>query len=178
MGERERRQLRAFRWAGLTALLVVVSGACAASAEAATHTLDGSCTLTGRLSFDRPVGLVPIGDTFDDDATGSCTGTLDGVNQQNTPVVWHATGAGTIGCLATHTTSSGTLTFSALHARMHLITDARAVLTQVTATFSGAVSGSGVAYVNLQGDSAACQAGTLTSVDETLLGRTITPVVG
>jgi hypothetical protein len=178
MGELEGWRLRAFRWARLATLLVVVSGACAASAEATTHALDGSCTLTGRLSFDRPVGLVPTEDTFDDDATGTCTGTLDGVGQQNTPVVWQATGAGTIGCLTTHTTSSGTLTFSALHARMHLLTDARAVLTQVAATFSGAVSGSGVAYVNLQGDPAACQAGTLTSVDETLLGRTITPVVG
>ena len=124
------------------------------------------------------MGLAPAQDTFADQASGTCTGTLDGVYRRGTPVVWRANGSGTIGCLATHTTSSGTLTFTALHARIHLLTDAHAVLTQVGATITGAVSGTGVAYVNLQGDTSACQAGTLTSVDETLTARTITPLVG
>jgi hypothetical protein len=159
----------------------------AASASASPYdSLQGSCKLSGQLDFDQPVGNLPAQTGFVDHASGTCTGTLNGVPAENLPVELRATGSGSIGCLEAHTTSAGTVTLTMATGRQAKIgfwTDVTGALTQLVGRFGGSTSGEGVAYVNVlpytdQAVSAACQAGTLTSVRYDLITETVTPMVG
>jgi hypothetical protein len=148
-----------------------------------------SCTLSGRLSFDEPLGNSLRETSFRDHAAGTCSGTLNGVTQESAPVVIRAKGRGTLSCLAGHTTSSGTLTFTrgttsdADDLKIRFLTDTTGGLTQFVSKFRGAVSGRGIAYVTFlpyadQSALAACEAGTFGSARYDLSAHTITPVVG
>lgn len=152
-----------------------------ASAAAKPSTLDGMCKLNGRVTFAQPVGLTPRPDRYSDRSSGTCTGTIDGVYRQDTPVRFRAQGSGSIGCATARTRSAGVLIFSAAGVRIHVRTRGVSAGTEILATFSGRVSGTGVAEITLKGDqasTAACVAGTLESIGYQLIGRTITPVVG
>jgi hypothetical protein len=173
------------RISGAVALAIILSAslgdAPALAAPAATHRLDGECSLSGQITFERPIGTAPGQVDYSDSSAGTCTGTIDGVYRQNTPVLFRAAGSGMIGCAVARTASAGNLIFPALHARIGVTTEGLGALTEMVATFSGRVSGSGIVDVIFQGDAsttASCTAGTLTSVRYQLIGHTITPVVG
>jgi hypothetical protein len=163
--------------AALALLLTAPTGA-----SAAKNSFDGTCRLSGELRFATPLGNELRTTTYTDVATGTCTGTLNGVARAAIPVVNHATGSATASCLAGHTTAADTLTF-ARRVRIRVFTDAVFGLTQVAGRFRGAVSGAGIVEANLlpytdQSTLAACQAGTLSRARYDLTARTITPMVG
>jgi hypothetical protein len=189
MAEQAGPNLSAVRRAGLVAALVMAAATLPASSAAAANTVEGTCTLSGQLNFDPPLGNELRDAAFRDYASGACSGTLNGVPQGNAPVVIRANGSGTVSCLGGHTTSSGTLTFTRGTKRetddvkIRFFTDATGAGLQFAGTFRGAVSGGGVAYVNFlpyadESSMAACEAGTLDSARYDLLTRTITPIVG
>jgi hypothetical protein len=149
----------------------------------AADRFEGTCTLTGQLRFAKPLGNEPRDTTFQDRASGTCDGTLNGAEKNKAPVEIRASGSGSLGCLAGHSTSAGTLTFSAEGAKIRFFTDTTGGLTQFASRFRGAVSGEGVAEVNFlayadESTTAACQAGTLASARYDLTARTTSPLVG
>lgn len=166
--------------------LALAAAAAAASPAAAANSLEGTCSLSGQLDFDQPLGNQPRETSFRDQASGTCTGTLNGVPAQNVPVVLRAKGSGTVSCLAAHTTSTGMLTLTPStggSVKIRFWTDVTGALTQLAARFGGAIAGQGIAHVSLlpyadQSVMAACQAGTLRSARYDLVTRTITPMVG
>jgi hypothetical protein len=157
---------------------------CIAPAQAAhsPNTFEGTCKLSGQLEFDEPLGNELRTTSFTDTATGTCSGTLNGVPGDAIPVVNSVTGSGTLSCLGGTTTTADTLTF-ARHYPIHIFTDTAFGLSEAVGHFRGAVSGNGVVEVNVlpyidQSTLAACQAGTLGSARYDLIARTITPLVG
>jgi len=178
--------MRARKISGVAVLtgFVLATGWGAAPAQAAKgpNTFEGTCMLSGELTFDQPLGNDLRTTTFTDTASGTCSGTLNGVQSDAIPVVNSVTGSGTLSCLGGQTTSADTLTF-ARHYPIHIFTDAAFALTEAVGHFRGAVSGDGVVEVNVlpyldQSTLAACQAGTLTSARYDLVARTVTPLVG
>src|SRR4051812_37329506 len=113
--------------------ILAAAAALTASPAATASTLSGTCTLSGRLDFDRPLGNVPHYVRFSDHAAGACSGSLDGASASNLPVVLRARGSGWIGCLASRTKSTGTLTF-ATGQRIRFWTDGHGLLTELVAT--------------------------------------------
>jgi hypothetical protein len=169
---------------GLTVVAVAIMALWIApgSATARTGSLSGSCHLTGRLTFDRPVGDEPRAVAFDDVASGTCTGTLNGVAVRDAPVRNRATGSGTLSCFGGTATTHDRLSFG--HGvRIRLSTIIAGGLSEFAGRFTGRVSGEGIVEVNLlpylsQPVLAACQAGVLREVRYDLDARTLTPVVG
>jgi hypothetical protein len=163
----------------------MVSAAWAAPAATATkgpNTFDGTCGMTGELVFAVPLGNELRTTTFTDTASGTCSGTLNGVPGESIPVVNSVTGSGTLSCLAGETMTDDTLTF-ARHYPIRIFTDAAGGLTQFVAHSTGAVSGEAVVEVDFlpyfdEATMAACQAGTLSSARYDLIAHTITPLVG
>jgi hypothetical protein len=189
MIEQPGREIFQLRQAGLVLALALAAVSLPASPAAAANTLEGTCRLSGQFKFDEPLGNELRRTGFRDRASGTCTGTLNGVPVDDAPVVLRATGSGTVSCLAGHTTSSGWATFTrgtegdVDDVRIRFWTEATGGLTQFAARFGGAVSGEGVAYVNFlpyadESALAACQAGTLKSARYDLVTRTVTPMVG
>jgi hypothetical protein len=187
MAEQPGPQMSAIRRAGLIALLGMAVGLLSASPAGAASTMTGTCTFGGSLAFDPPIGNELRELSYRDRASGTCTGTLNGVPQQDAPAVIRASGSGIASCLAGRTTSSGTLTFTrgtkreADDVKIRFFTSLAGVLTEYTGTFHGAVSGEGTGLVNLLPDEsglAECEAGTLDFLRYDLVARTITPVVG
>lgn len=171
-------------WLAVLAGLVVPAawGAPAAIAAKGPNTFEGTCTLSGKLVFDPPLGNVVRLTTFTDTASGTCDGTLNGVPGTDIPIVNSVSGSGTLSCLAGETTSDDTLTF-AHRFPIHIFTNGVGGLTQFTAYSKGAVSGESVEEVNFlpyfdEATFAACQAGTLSSARYDLIARTVTPLVG
>jgi hypothetical protein len=170
----------------VVAAALVAVACCAGPAGAVSrpraNTFDGTCKLSGRLTFAQPLGNEPRSTTLQDTAAGTCTGTLNGVRLQDAPVRNRAVGSGTLSCLAGSATTSDTLTFP--HGiRVHFTTDTAGGLTQFAARFAGAVAGEGVVHVSFlpyldQAALAACQAGTFRTARYDLEARTVTPVVG
>ena len=157
-------------------------GIAPAQAAQGPNTFEGSCRLTGELTFAEPLGNELRTTSFTDTAAGTCSGTLNGVPGDAIPVVNSVTGSGTFSCLAGHATSADTLTF-ARHYPIDIFTDTTGGLTQFVAQSRGAVSGDAVVEVNFlpyfdESTQAACQAGTLGSARYDLIARTITPLVG
>jgi hypothetical protein len=157
-------------------------GAASASAAKGPNAFEGTCRLSGVLVFDQPLGNELRTTTFSDTASGTCSGTLNGVPGDSIPVVNSVTGTGTLSCLAGETTTDDTLTF-ARHYPIRIFTKAVGGLTQFAAHSTGAVSGEAVVEVDFlpyfdQSTMAACQAGTLSSARYDLIARTITPLVG
>jgi hypothetical protein len=180
-------EMSAIRRVGLIALLAVVAATMPASPAAAANTMEGTCTLSGWVKLDPPVGNELREIRFRDQASGTCSGTLNGVPQQDAPVVIRAQGSGTVSCLAGQTTESGTLTFTrgtksdADDVKIHYSNNITGVSVEYVGTFHGAVSGEGIGNVRLLPDEsglAACEAGTLDFLRYDLVARTITPVTG
>jgi hypothetical protein len=150
--------------------------------KARANAFDGTCTLSGELTFDEPLGNELRDTTFTDAAAGTCTGTLNGAPVDDVPVVNDVSGSGTVSCVAGHALSHDTLTF-AHRIKVHIVSDAAFGLTQGVSHSTGAVSGDSVVHVNFlpytdQSTLAACQAGTLRGAHYDLTARTITPLVG
>jgi hypothetical protein len=165
-----------------TASLVAGWGVAPASAAKGPNTFEGTCRLSGEIVFAQPLGNELRSTTFTDTASGTCSGTLNGVPGDSIPVVNSVTGSGTLSCLAGETTTDDTLTF-ARHYPIRIFTDAVGGLTEFVAHSTGAVSGEAVVEVDFssyfdQSTVAACQAGTLSSARYDLIARTITPLVG
>jgi hypothetical protein len=157
-------------------------GAASAGAAKGPNAFEGTCRLSGVLVFDQPLGNELRTTTFSDTASGTCSGTLNGVPGDSIPVVNSVTGEGTLSCLAGETMTDDTLTF-ARHYPIRIFTDAVGGLTQFAAHSTGAVSGEAVVEVDFlpyfdQSTMAACQAGTLSSARYDLTAHTITPLVG
>jgi hypothetical protein len=152
-------------------------------AHAATpNTFEGTCRLAGELRFAEPLGNDLRETTFTDDAAGTCSGTLNGAAIVDAPVVNHASGSGTLSCLAGHATTADTLTFNR-RTRVRIVTDIAGGATQFAGRFDGAVSGTGAVEVDFlphtdQATLTACQAGALRSARYELIAATITQVVG
>ena len=178
------------RFRGTTAVLAVATasllsfgwGAGSAGAAKGPNTFEGTCELSGELVFDPPIGNELRTTTFTDSASGTCSGTLNGIPEENIPVVNSVSGSGTLSCLAGETMSDDTLTFARRYP-LRIFTDGVGGLTQFTAYTRGAVSGESVEEVNFlpyfdEATQAACQAGTLSSARYDLSAHTITPLVG
>ena len=189
MTQQPGRETSQLRRAGLVVLLAVVAATWPASPAAAANSLEGTCRLSGQFKFHEPLGNELRETGFRDHASGTCTGTLNGGPIEDAPVMLRAKGAGTASCLAGHTRSSGSATFTrgtkadGDDVSIRFWTEASGGLTQFAARFGGVVSGEGIAYVSFlpyAGESAraACQAGTLHSARYDLVTRTITPMVG
>jgi len=83
-----------------------------ASASAA-NTVTGACQIGGAAQF-SPTGLQNTPQTlgYDFSGTGTCSGTLNGVQVVSAPVTAHASGSGTLSCAgAVSTGGTGTITF-------------------------------------------------------------------
>jgi hypothetical protein len=157
-------------------------GIAAAPATTSPNTFDGTCRLSGELTFAEPLGNELRTTTFTDTAAGTCSGTLNGVSRDAIRVVNSVSGTATLSCAAGHASSADTLTF-ARHYPIHIFTESAGGLTQFVAHSRGAISGDALVEVNFlpyfdQSTLAACQAGTLHSARYDLVARTITPLVG
>lgn len=141
---------------------------------------EGSCHLTGEVTFRQPIGDTPRSVTFIDTATGTCTGDLDDRPVQDVPVVNRARGGGTLSCGSGEAHAVDRLRFARQY-RLRILTDVVFAGTQAVGHSNGATSGESVETVTFHADAAtlaACQAGTLRSARYDLDARTITPLVG
>ena len=174
---------------GLIAAMATLAALMAPSPAAAANTLDGSCTVSGMLQFDPPLGNAPGATSFRDSASGTCTGTLNGVPQVDAPVVIRGKGSGALGCLAGRATNLGKLIFTrgtkkeADDVTIGFVAETTGGLLEFVGTFRGAVSGTGIAHVNFlpyadESGLAACESGTLASARYDLFARTVSPLVG
>jgi hypothetical protein len=189
MAEQPGSQMSAIRRAGLIALLGMAAGLLPASPAAAANTIEGTCTLSGLFKFDPPLGNEPRETRFRDYASGTCTGTLNGVPQVAAPVVIRGRGSGTLSCWAGRATNFGKLIFTrgseddADDVKIGFVAETAGGLLEFAGIFRGAVSGSGIAHANFlpyadESSFAACESGTLDSARYDLFARTITPMVG
>ena len=168
--------------AALAAATFGLTGASAAPAGAAERPtkFEGTCKLTGDVSFSQPIGNVPSSPTFTDSGTGTCTGMLNDRPIHELPVVNNVTGSGTLSCLAGQAHTADTLVF-AHRSKLRIYTDSVFAGTEAVAHSRGAISGDSVEHVTFQADQAtlsACQAGTLRTAHYDLDAQTITPLVG
>src|SRR3954447_19820054 len=83
-------------------------GATSASAAKGPNSFDGTCRLSGELVFAQPLGNDLRTTTFTDTASGTCSGTLNGVPGDDIPVVNSVTGSGTLSCVAGTTSTDDT----------------------------------------------------------------------
>jgi hypothetical protein len=178
---------KASKVAVLTILAVGVQAPLAGAAT--TNTIEGSCALSGTFTFDPPLGNEVQETKLIDRAAGTCTGTLNGVHQENAPVRIEAKGTGALSCLAGNASTRGVLIFTQGTKRggddvkINFSTDSNYGALQAVVHFRGAVSGEGTAHTNFllyadQSAMDACQAGQLGSARYDVYAQTITPVVG
>jgi hypothetical protein len=178
-------RFRALTIAAAAASLLAAAAVLASAAKAnqsGPNSFDGTCKLSGGFVFDRPIGPLPQTMSFEDSATGTCSGELNGVQRDNIPVVNTVSGWGTISCSFADAHTSDTLTFDRRYP-IHIFTDSAGALTQFVAHSSGAVSGESVEHVNLlpytdQSTLEQCQAGELRSAHYDLDAQTLSPLVG
>ena len=97
---------------GLIAAMATLAALLAPSAAAAANIFDGSCTLSGMFKFDPPLSNELQATSFRDYASGTCTGTLNGIPQVDAPVVIRGKGSGTLSCLAGRAMNFGKLIFT------------------------------------------------------------------
>jgi hypothetical protein len=190
MAEQLTPEASAIRRVGLIGVLALAAALIAASPAGAANTIEGSCSLSGVFKFEPPLGNEPRETSFRDYASGTCTGTLNGVPQVNAPVVIRGRGSGTLSCLGPgRATNFAKLIFTrgtksdADDVKIDFVAETVGGLLEFVAVVRGAVSGSGTGHANFlpyadESDFAACEAGTLESARYDLLARTITPIVG
>jgi hypothetical protein len=175
-----RATLAVMALAAATFGLTAAAGAAPAGAAERPTKFEGSCKLTGDISFSQPIGNVPSSPTFTDSATGTCTGMLNDRPIHELPVVNNVKGSGTLSCLGGQAHTVDTLVF-AHRSKLRIYTDALLAGTEAVAHSRGAISGDSVEHVTFQADQAtlaACQAGTLRTAHYDLDAQTITPLVG
>jgi hypothetical protein len=106
------------------------------------HSFAGSCSAQGTVSFTPPAtnSLAPL--TYDYDATGTCTGQLDGRNISNEPITLQHSGSAEGSCPQAYTTApgEGRITF-ADGPTINYTLDFTDMLSQVNFTFYGTRSG-------------------------------------
>jgi len=79
-----------------------------------THSFAGSCSLQGTVTFTPPLTNTQTPLVYTYDASGTCTGALDGRSVSNAPVKLHHSGPANSSCLGGRTTApgQGALTFA------------------------------------------------------------------
>jgi hypothetical protein len=167
-------------FAAWSALPAVADGK--AQDATAGNSFEGTCRLTGDISFATPLGNQLRPTTFTGTGTGTCTGSLNGGPSEDHPTFNRISGLGTLSCAAGHTLTDDVLIFDN-GPRIRVFTDTAFGATQGVGHFMGAISGDGVVEVNLlpyfdTSITAACQSGTLARVRYDLIARTLTPMVG
>lgn len=172
--------------AGLAALslsLIAAEGALASS------TWDGRCSIVGVTTFDEPIGAAPTPVTYRDRGTGTCTGTLNGVIVEDTPIRLRARGAGQMGCLGGTSVMPGRIVFTQGTRRKRddvshrYVGEGAGVFPNYVSLARGAQSGRSIAYVNMLGRSDpshanACQNGTLHQASWHAITQTLGPNEG
>lgn len=183
----ERQGVRMMRGAARTGVLVTLGLLAIPATGASAATWEGRCEIAGTTTFATPIGGLPAEHSYSDSGTGLCTGTLDGVQKADTPIVLAAEGAGTLGCLAGNSIMQGTITFTqgtetpdddVAHG---YIGEASGGIGQFVSRTRGTNGGSGISIVSARSDQAtfdACYAGTLGSVSWDATTRTFTPNEG
>jgi hypothetical protein len=160
-----------------------------AIAKGETNTFEGTCSMTGQLRFDQPLGTAPISTGFTDRASGTCGGALNGDPLGDARAEIHGKGSGTLSCFAGHSTSAAMLTFTrapngvARKTVIRFVTDTSGAGLQFLSEVRGVVSGSGIGEVDFapyadQPAFDACVAGGLASARYDLSARTVTPIAG
>src|SRR5262245_58975600 len=118
-----------------------------ASASAA-NTVSGACNIGGSAQF-TPTGLTSTPQTmgYDFSGTGTCSGTLNGVEVLNAPVTAHAAGSGTLSCAgAVSTGGSGTITFVSQGVTVGFGLDLVGTGSEVELVLAGNGGGAGVGH--------------------------------
>jgi hypothetical protein len=107
-----------------------------------TDSFDGTCSLQGQVKFDPPATNTQQDLTSSYDATGTCTGKLDGRAVSSAPVRLRNAGPAYASCLRAMTTAPwvGALTF-ADGTRIGYTLDFTSVSTELSGTFYGDRSG-------------------------------------
>jgi hypothetical protein len=107
-----------------------------------TDSFDGSCSLQGQVKFNPPATNTQQPLTSSYDASGTCSGTLDGRTVSDAPVKLSNRGPAYASCLRAQTTAPwvGTLTF-ADGTRIGYTLDFTSVTTELTGTAYGTRSG-------------------------------------
>lgn len=172
------------------ALVVAVATLSALPAQAAgATTWDGRCEIEGTSTFAEPFGGLPEPGTYTDSGTGSCTGELDGVAVEDAPILLEATGEGISGCLGGRSTMPGRLIFTNGtetaddDVAFGYVGEAAGVFPNFVSFTRGAVSGRGIAYVEMlsRGDPSAfekCRDGTMTQASWRAITTTFGPNEG
>jgi hypothetical protein len=91
---------------GLTAVALMAGGV-SAGAKQRVDSFAGSCSVQGTVTFDPPATNVEQALAVAYDATGRCTGKLDGRSVTNAPVTLHHAGQSLGSCQQAHTTGPG-----------------------------------------------------------------------
>src|SRR5436305_8746236 len=98
--------------AAAASLLPAAVLAPAARGNQGPNSFEGTCKLSGDFVFDRPIGPMPQTMSFQDSATGTCSGKLNGVERENVPIVNTVSGWGTFSCSLADAHTADTLMFA------------------------------------------------------------------
>lgn len=129
------------------AVAMVGWGLAPAGASEAPDSFAGSCSLQGTISFTPPVTNThqPLTTTYD--ATGTCSGTLDGRQVSNAPVKMHNVARSDGSCSDAHTTAPGQGSIAYADGTIIGYTfEYTSVLTEIDLTMHGERSGSATAH--------------------------------
>jgi hypothetical protein len=131
---------------GLVAISLA-AGVVSAGAKAAPTSFGGSCSLQGTVTFNPPVTNTEQALAVAYDATGTCSGNLNGHQVSNDPVRLHHSGHSLGSCLSARTTEPGRgrITFADGTVVPYSFTF-QAIGTEVFFSFSGKRSGSANAH--------------------------------
>jgi hypothetical protein len=118
-----------------------------------TNSFAGTCSLSGDVTFDPPATNVPTPLVYSYQATGTCSGTLDGRDLVDAPVTVQHSGPADGACTRARTTGPGVgaITFED-GTRIGYTLDFSSVGTEVTATVYGDRSGWGRAQGTFAND--------------------------
>ena len=159
-------------------------GVAPASAARSGDIAEGRCTLRGETVFDQPIGGEPIVVGYRDEATGTCTGSLNGVPHTDTPVLLSGSGTGTLSCLFGQTRFEGALTYTRGTKRrgddavFGVIGESTGLLGQFVVRSHGTVAGEGIGSVNYLPNEQtmnACAEAALSRISYELTTQTIFP---
>src|SRR5436305_1874568 len=112
-----------------------------------TDSFAGSCALQGQVAFTPPVTNTDAALFYSYDASGTCSGTLDGKSVKNAPVKLRHAGPSYGSCLGAQTTApgEGTIAFATGQAIRYTL-DFTSTASEVDATLYGERSGTATAH--------------------------------
>jgi hypothetical protein len=124
-------------------------GLAPAGASEAPDSFAGSCSVQGTISFTPPVTNTQQSLTTTYDATGTCSGTVDGRQVSNAPVKMHNVAHSDGSCSDAHTTApgQGSITY-ADGTTIGYTFEYTSVLTEIDLTMHGERSGSATAHAS------------------------------